>query len=150
MKRTILTLLVTCMAPAWGNDWPHWRGPHFDGSAPSSGLPATFSPTENVRWKASLPGPAGSSPIVVGDWGGRTSRNDPGLVAAFTDLHLMGGGLWSTAADLLRFGRAMLRGGELDGTRIFEPRTLRRATTEQSYLELDFTLGFRPDTLSFT
>lgn len=67
MKRTILTLLVTCIAPVWGNDWPHWRGPHFDGSAPSSGLPATFSPTENVRWKAALPGPAGSSPIVVGD-----------------------------------------------------------------------------------
>ena len=37
----------------------------------------------------------------------------------------------------------MLRcGGELDGKRIFERRTLRRALTEQSYMEIDYSLGF--------
>ena len=40
------------------------------------------------------------------------------MVAAYTALRLAGGGLWSTADDLLRFGRAMLRGGELDGVRV--------------------------------
>jgi len=67
MKRTLLTLLAVCTTPALAADWPHWRGPHFNGSTEAGPLPATFSPTENVRWKASLPGPAGSSPIVVGD-----------------------------------------------------------------------------------
>ena len=41
-----------------------------------------------------------------------------GMVAAYASLRLAGGGLWSTASDLLRFGRAMLRGGELDGVRV--------------------------------
>ena len=40
------------------------------------------------------------------------------MVAAYTALRLAGGGLWSTARDLVRFGRAMLRGGELDGVRV--------------------------------
>jgi CubicO group peptidase (beta-lactamase class C family) len=48
----------------------------------------------------------------------------------------------TTANELSRFFELMRCGGELDGTRIYEPRTLRRATTEQSYLEIDFTLGF--------
>ena len=32
-------------------------------------------------------------------------------------------------------------GGELDGVRVLEPRTVRRAVTEMSYLEIDLTLG---------
>ncbi len=48
----------------------------------------------------------------------------------------------TTANELSRFFELMRAGGELDGVRIFEPRTLRRALTEQSYLEIDFTLGF--------
>lgn len=36
----------------------------------------------------------------------------------FIRLAMPGAGLWSTAGDLLRFGRAFARGGELDGARI--------------------------------
>jgi CubicO group peptidase (beta-lactamase class C family) len=50
-----------------------------------------------------------------------TFMDDPDLVAAYASLHLAGGGLWSSAEDLLRLGRAMLRGGELDGTRVLSP-----------------------------
>jgi len=46
---------------------------------------------------------------------------DPAIVNGMTALHLAGGGLWSTASDVLRFGRAMLRGGELDGRRVLSP-----------------------------
>jgi CubicO group peptidase (beta-lactamase class C family) len=48
----------------------------------------------------------------------------------------------TTANELSRFFELGRREGELDGVRVFEPRTLRRALTEQSYLEMDFTLGF--------
>jgi CubicO group peptidase (beta-lactamase class C family) len=47
----------------------------------------------------------------------------------------------TTANDLSRFYQLLLDGGTLDGVRILDPRTIRRATSEQSYLELDFTLG---------
>jgi CubicO group peptidase (beta-lactamase class C family) len=47
----------------------------------------------------------------------------------------------ATANELSRFYQLLLNGGELDGVRIFDPRTIQRATAEQSYFEIDFTLG---------
>lgn len=41
-------------------------------------------------------------------------------------------GLFSTAADLARFARMMLNGGELDGVRIFKPETVALMTSVQS------------------
>jgi CubicO group peptidase (beta-lactamase class C family) len=40
------------------------------------------------------------------------------VLARVISLALPGGGLWSTADDLVRFGRAMLLGGTLDGVRV--------------------------------
>ena len=48
----------------------------------------------------------------------------------------------TTANELSRFFELLRRGGELDGKRILEPRTIRRALTEQSHLEVDLSLGF--------
>lgn len=48
----------------------------------------------------------------------------------------------TTANELSRFYEIFRRGGELDGVRIMEPQTVRRAMTEQSRLELDLSLGF--------
>ena len=59
-----------------------------------------------------------------------TFMHDPELVAAYSSLHLSGGGLWSSAEDLLRFGRAMLRRGELDGTRLLSPAYVDLMTRE--------------------
>ncbi|MCP9489382.1 MAG: serine hydrolase [Solirubrobacteraceae bacterium MAG38_C4-C5] len=55
----------------------------------------------------------------------------------------------STANEMSRFYELLRCGGELDGVRIFEPRTIRRATTEQSWLEIDLTLGFPTRSLGF-
>jgi len=41
-------------------------------------------------------------------------------------------GLFSTAADLARYARMILNGGELDGARIFKPETIAQMTTVQS------------------
>lgn len=51
------------------------------------------------------------------------------------------GNVVTTANELSGFYQMLLNGGEFDGVRIFEPRTVRRATSEQSYLEFDLTLG---------
>jgi CubicO group peptidase (beta-lactamase class C family) len=49
--------------------------------------------------------------------------------------------LVATARELARFYQLLLDGGELDGVRVFDRRTIRRATVEHSYLEVDLTLG---------
>jgi len=47
--------------------WPNWRGPAGDGVAAGAGYATRWSPTENVRWKVSLPGLGASTPAVWGD-----------------------------------------------------------------------------------
>lgn len=47
-------------------DWPAWRGPRADNVAEDRELPLQWSPTENVRWSAKLPGWGTSSPVVFG------------------------------------------------------------------------------------
>jgi CubicO group peptidase (beta-lactamase class C family) len=47
----------------------------------------------------------------------------------------------ATADELSRFYQLLLDGGTLDGVRVLDPRTIRRATSEQSYFEVDLTLG---------
>ncbi|MDA7527570.1 PQQ-like beta-propeller repeat protein [bacterium] len=47
-------------------DWPRFRGPEGSGVAhDSDALPDIWSPTANLAWKSSLPGPGASSPIIV-------------------------------------------------------------------------------------
>jgi outer membrane protein assembly factor BamB len=48
-------------------NWPQWRGPHANGVAPDADPPATWSETENVKWKVEIPGRGSGSPIVWGD-----------------------------------------------------------------------------------
>ena len=48
----------------------------------------------------------------------------------------------TTANELARFYEIFRRGGELDGVRVMRPETVRNAMTEQSRLEVDFSLGF--------
>jgi CubicO group peptidase (beta-lactamase class C family) len=64
--------------------------------------------------------------------------NDPRFLTGI----IPAGNVVTTANELSRFFELLRRGGELDGVRVLEPRTIRRALTEQSYLELDLTLGF--------
>jgi CubicO group peptidase (beta-lactamase class C family) len=47
----------------------------------------------------------------------------------------------TTANELSRFFELLRAGGELDGVRILEERTIRRALVEKNYLEIDLTLG---------
>jgi CubicO group peptidase (beta-lactamase class C family) len=63
--------------------------------------------------------------------------NDPRFLRAIVPA----GSMVATADELCRFYELLLRGGTLDGAYVFDPRTVRRATAEQSYLEFDFTLG---------
>ncbi len=61
----VLVLVVGGTAQA--ADWSRFRGPNGSAVSDESGLPVTWSDSENIVWKAPLPGPGSSSPIVVGD-----------------------------------------------------------------------------------
>jgi len=52
---------------ATGENWPQWRGPFFNGSTTETGLPDTWSKTENVKWVAKMPGRGASTPVVWDD-----------------------------------------------------------------------------------
>ena len=69
MKRICGWLLIGMMIchGAWAADWPHWRGPNFDGSTQATGLPTDFSRDKHVKWVIDMPGPAGATPIILGD-----------------------------------------------------------------------------------
>jgi CubicO group peptidase (beta-lactamase class C family) len=63
--------------------------------------------------------------------------NDPRFLTAVVPA----GNVIVTANELSRFYQLLLDGGSQGGVRIFDPRTIRRATSESSYFEIDFTLG---------
>src|SRR5688572_7279057 len=63
----LIPAVLLLIQPTLAANWPHWRGPNFNGSIDEKNLPATWSKTENVAWKAPLPGPSGSSPVIWGD-----------------------------------------------------------------------------------
>ena len=48
-------------------NWPQWRGPNFNGSTMEKNLPTNWSSTENVIWKAPMPGMSGATPVVWED-----------------------------------------------------------------------------------
>jgi len=48
-------------------DWPHWRGPNYDGSTEVRGLPTDFDLQTRVEWVVDLPGPGAATPVIVGD-----------------------------------------------------------------------------------
>ena len=62
-------LLLAIALPAFGAepDWPRFRGPNGSGLALAATPPATWSDTQNLKWKLELPGPGTSSPILVGE-----------------------------------------------------------------------------------
>ena len=64
----VLPIALPVTAALAPTDWPAWRGPTRDGlAAPGQSPLIQWSETENVLWKAPLPGRGHSSPTVVGD-----------------------------------------------------------------------------------
>lgn len=72
MTRSTVVLVVTVWmlaisAHADTINWPQFRGAQVDGLAEGTTLPETWSTTENVVWKADVPGWGWSSPVIWGN-----------------------------------------------------------------------------------
>ena len=63
--RNLAVLVSISFAGVASADWLQWRGPNFNGSADVTGLPENLDAAP--VWKAELPGPSGSTPIVAGE-----------------------------------------------------------------------------------
>jgi outer membrane protein assembly factor BamB len=64
----LVIFTVTTSAFAESNlRWANWRGPNGDGSTADGNYPVSWSETNNVLWKAALPGKGCSTPIVWDD-----------------------------------------------------------------------------------
>jgi outer membrane protein assembly factor BamB len=74
-----ISLAFLCwVAAAQADNWPQFRGPLGQGRSAESGLPWKWSSTENVAWKAPVPGDSWSSPIVWEDCVFLTTATDEG------------------------------------------------------------------------
>ena len=63
-----LALTYALLATQADDNWPQFRGAEARGiAADGSGLPDTWSSSENIEWKTDLPGRGWSSPIVWGN-----------------------------------------------------------------------------------
>jgi outer membrane protein assembly factor BamB len=102
-------LLVALVANVHAENWPNWRGPSSSGVSSETGLPVTWSDTENVAWKAQFRGLGVSSPVVWGDRvfvtsqiGGGESLSGPRLFqagdAAVIGERALGGGATNASA----------------------------------------------------
>lgn len=69
MVRILPLLLILWFAlplaaePVVDGEWPRWRGP-FDNGVARGAAPTKFSSTENILWKAEIPGRGHSSPVI--------------------------------------------------------------------------------------
>jgi outer membrane protein assembly factor BamB len=69
MKTLIRLISISTVAAALNlnaGDWPQWRGPDFNGSAPEKNLPSSWSKTDGVAWSTELPGQSAATPVIVG------------------------------------------------------------------------------------
>ncbi len=63
----LVVLVATTPLVVTAEDWPQFRGPGGQGLSAATGLPTTWSASENIRWKVATPGRGRSSPVVLGD-----------------------------------------------------------------------------------
>jgi outer membrane protein assembly factor BamB len=64
--------------PTWAANWPQFRGPDGQGHSTATGVPLTWSESENIAWKTALSGLGWSSPSVDGKQVWLTSALDDG------------------------------------------------------------------------
>lgn len=109
-----VALLSIQTAAVRADDWPQFRGPGGTGVSADTGVATTWTAAEHILWRAALPGPGSSSPIVVGDrvyvtcyTGYGVQRESPGNMADLKR-HLIclnradGKILWDTAVDAVQ------------------------------------------------
>ncbi len=82
---SVCALLVFVISTRADN-WPHWRGPNANGTAPKADPPIRWDEKTNIKWKAPLVGKGSATPIVWGDQVFVVTAVDTGRVADAKDI----------------------------------------------------------------
>ena len=64
---TFLIIMLVAGSVAQAGDWPHWRGPYFNGSTDEKNLPSDWNQTEGIAWSVELAGSSAATPIIWKD-----------------------------------------------------------------------------------
>ena len=70
MRLTAIAIMLSTFITAGevlSADWPQFRGPTGQGHSEATGLPLSWSETQNVAWNTPVVGRGWSSPVVLGD-----------------------------------------------------------------------------------
>lgn len=65
--RLSLGIMFLSSLNARADNWPQWRGPHYDGVSQEKNLPVTWGPGKNLAWQLPLPGMSSATPAVWED-----------------------------------------------------------------------------------
>jgi outer membrane protein assembly factor BamB len=82
----LLAVANTSRAEDAPDNWPHWRGPLANGTAPKGDPPTQWDAKTNIKWKAPLPGRGSATPIIWGDQVFVVTAIDTGRPAAAADI----------------------------------------------------------------
>jgi outer membrane protein assembly factor BamB len=90
-------VLMGGMPVAEAEDWPQFRGSTGQGVSSEKSVPLTWSDTDNIAWKTTVPGEGWSSPIIHGDHVFVTSTTDDGRLCHVICLDRKSGRIrWNT------------------------------------------------------
>ena len=81
--------------------WTRWRGPSGQGVVTGTGYVDTWSATENVKWRTTVPGSGHSSPVVWKDHLFLTTSRDAGTKVSMLAYNRRDGKLmWETPVPM--------------------------------------------------
>ncbi len=72
----LILLMITAPQLVQADNWPHWRGPHLNGTADGKDYPVEWSLEKNILWKSEVPGYGCSTPVVWEDFIFLTTNTD--------------------------------------------------------------------------
>lgn len=119
--------------------WPNWRGPSGQGIVEGSGYPDTWSDTENVLWKAPIPGIGHSSPIV---WEDRifltTSYEDGTRMSVLAFDRSSGETIWETEIPFVSREHIHQKNSHASATPVTDGEVIFASFGQQGLVALDF------------
>jgi len=119
--------------------WPRWRGPSGQGYVKGSGYVDTWTDTQNVVWRAPVPGSGNSSPIVWGDLVFLTTSYDEGTRKAIVAFRRSDGALlWEAFAPEAPAERTNAKNGYASGTPSTDGKRVYAYLGNHGLLAVDF------------